>query len=441
MVLREGIVRPEELRALGRHVAEELEPVVGRGASDDSLRARLAARTATRIPRAAARSRARRALGIAALVAAAAATVVVRAREPEPPPLSFSVGEPARAGQLLAWASAPTDRALPLDFSDGSRVVLAPDARGRVVGLSALGAEVVVEQGSAEVEVVHREGTDWRVRTGPFLVQVTGTRFRVRWDPAADALSVQLEDGEVVITGCALPEAGQRLGEGQQLDATCKQGRMAVSPIHAAAGGPPTASEQTPPPAPPRAVEAQPSAAALDPGPVVESAPAPAPEPVVEAQPPTWQQLARAGRYAEAWAHIQEVGAGTVMESGSPDELMLLGDAARLSGASAEASSAYQAVRRTSPSSAASARAAFHLGRMAARAGSPGVAARWYDAALAEDPSGPLAAAALGRTLEARLAAGDRAGSERAARRYLETYPSGPDAADARRVLGQDRGR
>src|SRR5688572_22427196 len=81
---------------------------------------------------------------------------------------------------------APSTGSVPLSFSDGSSVELAPGSRASVGELSRHGAELTLAAGNASVHVVHREQTRWLVNAGPFRVRVTGTRFEVGWDPKSD---------------------------------------------------------------------------------------------------------------------------------------------------------------------------------------------------------------------------------------------------------------
>ena len=50
------------------------------------------------------------------------------------------------------------------------------------------GAEIVLDSGRAALSVVPHENGDWRLRTGPIVVYVKGTRFDVSWDAAREAL-------------------------------------------------------------------------------------------------------------------------------------------------------------------------------------------------------------------------------------------------------------
>ena len=69
-------------------------------------------------------------------------------------------------------------------FSEGSSIVLERGGRLRVLALESNGARVLVEKGAADVAIAHRRGPGrWRFEAGPVSVDVTGTRFRVDWNP------------------------------------------------------------------------------------------------------------------------------------------------------------------------------------------------------------------------------------------------------------------
>ena len=104
-------------------------------------------------------------------------------------------------------------------FADGSRLSIEKDAHFRLDMLPfGRGAEIGIEEGEAEVAVVHRAVTRWAVLAGPFRVDVTGTRFGVRWSGHRGRLQVTMLEGEVLVTGGAIPPA-THLRAGQTLDA------------------------------------------------------------------------------------------------------------------------------------------------------------------------------------------------------------------------------
>jgi TolA-binding protein len=406
--------------ALGALVAERQDAELEGARGDDALRDALAQRAAQRGTQ---RRRPARAALAAALVGvaaglAASGSFLLAGGAPEAPPLSFTVGKEARPGVVGEWASAAPSGTLPIRFSDGSAFTLQADARGRVARVAPTGAELVIEAGRAELSVVHREASEWRVRTGPFVVDVTGTRFDVGWRPEADELRVRVYEGSVRVSGCALG-SGQSVAAGQELDASCRRGALRVRPI---GPEPLAAATNVAPPATP-AAPPNPSAHAA----AMRRAPR-----------ESWQELSRQGSYARAYELAAASGFEAECRRVSGAELLELADAARLSGHSSDADLAYRLLRSRFPGTDGSARAAFALGRAAYQAGRTAEAAQWFQAYLAEQPGGALAAVARGRLLEAYARLGDRDRARAIAKQYLELHPAGPHAEQARKVLGSD---
>jgi ferric-dicitrate binding protein FerR (iron transport regulator) len=173
-------VEPFEL--LGREVARQQQRLLEPGSHHERLKANILSR-ATEVKRP--RRRRPAVLALAAALVVAAVAVYWRSSV-APRDLVCFVGNADTPSRVGTWMSASDSQALKLRFSDGTRASLWPDARGRVTRLSPFGADVVVEQGRASFDVVHREHGHWQVSTGPFVVQVTGTRFDVEWQPEKD---------------------------------------------------------------------------------------------------------------------------------------------------------------------------------------------------------------------------------------------------------------
>jgi len=124
--------------------------------------------------------------------AAAVAAVFVWLRLP----ISFQIDSDAgpaaiagNAGDLIeANAVVPTA----LRFSEGSSIVLERGGQLRVLALESNGARVLVEKGAADVAIAHRHGPGkWRFEAGPVTVDVTGTRFRVDWNPENRSFGIE----------------------------------------------------------------------------------------------------------------------------------------------------------------------------------------------------------------------------------------------------------
>jgi tetratricopeptide (TPR) repeat protein len=156
---------------------------------------------------------------------------------------------------------------------------------------------------------------------------------------------------------------------------------------------------------------------------------------VVAAQ--AWRSLAREGRYHEAYRALEKDKLDR--ERSEVDDLLLAGDAARLSGHAREAVPYYRdALARAGKGSRAHL-AAFTLGRTLLHdLGDARGAANAFARAYAALPSGPLAEEALAGEVESWARAGERARTREAARRYLQAFPSGRRTRDMERFGGAE---
>lgn len=390
--------RVNGLARLGEEVSRSLEEVRVASGGASRVRLRIVAREAPRLRRS--RVRLRRGRIAAALAIACAAMIALAIGWPRRA-LTFAVGG-GQSGVVGSFIAAPPVEGVPLAFSDGTRIVLAPSTRARVAAIGPKGARLLVESGTLHADVVHTGDAKWAVEAGPFEVRVTGTSFDVAWDPKDEAIVVTLRDGSVVVSGCGLGAEGRRVAKGEELRASCK-------PAAAAAAAP-----------------APPAETAL----VAATALPDAPKPVVTAT-------------ASAPPSIVSAAAAAVAKTPaapSAADLLAEADAARYAGDLDRATDILTTVRQRFAGSDAAAAAAFALGRIAFDARHDLVAAGdWFDTYLRERPSGPLAREALGRALEARHRAGDDARAELLAVRYLGSYPDGPHANLARKLAGGAR--
>jgi ferric-dicitrate binding protein FerR (iron transport regulator) len=127
---------------------------------------------------------------------AAGCALLVWGLFPMPSSLRYQV---SGASQTGSYVSAPAGHSVAIDFSDQTRVVLAPTSQLRVQATSPRGAHLLLERGTAVVHVVHRDNADWTFAAGPFDVHVPGTRFELRWEPAPQVFELTLHEGSVVI--------------------------------------------------------------------------------------------------------------------------------------------------------------------------------------------------------------------------------------------------
>jgi transmembrane sensor len=319
-------------------------------------------------------------------------------------------------GQAGAWLATSSANELPLTFSEGTQLVMAPGSRGRVEELRRAGASFLLERGEVRARVVHRSNASWRFLAGPFEVHVTGTALGVDWDPARERFAVRVDEGSVVVRG---PNVGApqvvRAGEQCVVDLPSRTTRISPSDQGAAAD-------------PDVAVDASSNVFAGVPTPVLPSA---TQRPVPPGAALSWIKLEEKGDYDAAYAAALSAGLASVLRASSADELLRLAQVARLSGHRDTEREALVTCRRRFAGSERAAVAAYELGRSS----SPSEASSWFDTYLGEQPSGALAREASGRLVEARASAGDDRGARDAAARYLARYPEGPHAPLARRVL------
>jgi TolA-binding protein len=323
------------------------------------------------------------------------------------------VGEGGKRAEAGSFVAAPVDRALPLRFDDGTRVSLAAGTSARVASLDGHGAHIVIEKGRAVASVVHRPDSRWRVDVGPFQVAVVGTRFDVSWDASARVLELRLDEGAVLVSGGLLSDS-LRVQAGQRLRAFADDARVELSGAETS-----------------RAPLAAPAASSEVASGVEAAAPALARS--VAAPAVTWQSLASAGKFREAVAAAERSGFEQECARASGQDLLMLGDAARLAGAAARAEQAYTAARGKLPGGG---RASYGLGLVAfdQRSDYAG-AARWFQTYLREQPGGSLRAEAMGRLLESLHRSGRKQEAQKLADQYLGRYPNGAQAPLARQLV------
>jgi hypothetical protein len=393
----------------------------------------------------------------AAACAAGIAFFVMR-----PNPLSYAVdgAGTGRAGavgeRLVASAAAP----LSLRFSDGSQVTLPPQAQAHVDALDAQGATLALEEGTVDVAVVHRSHTRWSIRAGRYEIRVTGTKFSAGWDRRTDALTVTMREGSVEVTGPGM-KAPARVVGGQRLRTN------GVSADHAG-DEPEVVVEDATVVAPRLRVEAEPpvpaEAAAPEEIPAVAAAPAEtiidkpasaasrqnarydrrtprarrvAPEPAqtrLALADAEWRGLEARGRMKEALAAALHEGNWTTScrQLGAED-LVKMGDIARVAGRPDLADVAYKTARQRFP---AADRAIYGLGKLAFDQKRDYVAAgNAFETYVKRFPRGPLVHQAVGLWLESREKAGDNASARDAAAAYLRLFPDGPKAIQARGIV------
>jgi len=382
--------------------------------------------------------------------------------------LTFDVGGGAvvESGYIRGAADAGS----PIQFSDGTRIDLAAGARMSVGAPGPHGARLRVEEGSAHFTVMHLPHAAWSVEAGPYVVEVTGTVFDVRWSSANEVVEVRLQSGSVRVSGPMLTEHAT-LRPGQRLTAHLATRELRIDEN---SGSPAAPVLSVPPPgaSPPPEKAASPDAMAPDdlappaptPGetrPSAETPPAAA-RPLAAAAavvrtravkkptrtvasadsraaaewaPQRWSQRVSAGDakgvVAEAVAH----GIDAAVTDADAAELVALADAARYAGRTYLAERVLRAQRTRFPGTPAASAAAFFLGRLADDRGAAADGLAWYRHYLSEEPHGAYAAEALGREMIGVARVSGRPAARALAREYLDRFPDGTYLLHAQGIL------
>jgi hypothetical protein len=305
----------------------------------------------------------------------------------------------------------PTTAAKPLEFSDGSRVVFDPSSRAKLSSLGPKRAALRLDQGRFVASIVHRPHMTWGIEAGPYVVEVIGTSFSVDWRAEATGLRVEVTEGVVRVTGGDLGSAGVALRAGQKFERGAR---------------PASAEEKTE--APEKAgAQPEPTATAER----TQTAQSSAREPSVAA-------LASAGKYREALELAEKRGFERTIGEFGENDLLLLANSARYSGATARARQALLKLRERFPGRPAADLAALYLARIAEQAENrPQEAVRWLRTFLSESPTGDLAQSARASLLGILSAQGDTAGARAVAEDYLRYHPEGPLAEQARSLVSR----
>jgi hypothetical protein len=365
-------------------------------------------------------------------VGVAALAVGLEHRAAQGPRLSYVVegGVLTEGGYLRARPDAEAK----LAFSDGSRVELDRASRGRVAAVGPRGARVLLDHGQARVRVVPRPrtqaGADWVFDAGPCRVQVTGTRFDMRWSPDDQQLEVRLYSGSVTVKGPPAPDglvmqAGQRLVMDVRHDAT----RLSpLAPAPAAPVLPPGAATDTVEdepsfPSPAEAPSGRPRAARRAPAATADS----------------WSARVLAGDFDSVLREARRRGLPRVLAQDDAAQLMALGEAARLSRDNGLARSTLSALLARFPRSVQASKAMFLLGRLAEDVdGDLQRALRLYAAYLRTAPAGAYRDEAQGRQMTATLRTDGRVRARPLAEAYLRRFPDGAYAEPARAILERE---
>ncbi len=397
---------------------------------DDTLRARqgrarLLARAAASGARSPFTPSWRSGLGLPAIAALGAVALWWGAR---PKALAYEIAGAKAEG---AYVSAPSDRTVAVLFSDETRVEVEPSSQLRVESTDPRGARILLERGSTDVHVIHRDRASWSFAAGPFEVRVTGTRFDLSWNPADQVLDLHLREGSVDIA-TPFGAAPVSLRAGQDFHADMRARSMTTTEHAATASTAPL----EPPPAPAASNSSAPTAGAES---LAPSAEAPTPTTTPSSASPNarpWSKLVASGDFAEVLREADQRGTDACTRSCSASDLTSLADAARYSGKNALASQSLLALRARFASSPSARNAAFFLGRLREQQGGASDARSWYDRYLSEAPGGTYAAEALAGKMRTTLSLEGKAAAAPIAREYLQKYPSGVYTKAARGIAG-----
>jgi len=390
------------------------------------------------------------------LLGAAACTAGIAFFMLRPHAISYAVdgAGAGRSGAVGERLVAPDAAPLALHFSDGSQVTMPPHAQAHVDALDAQGATVALEEGTVEVSVVHRAHTRWEIRAGRYHVRVTGTRFAAGWDARTQSLTVTMHEGSVEVTGPGL-KAPARVVTGQRLrtnGATAEKQAGDEPEVVVEDASTVAARQETPTPAAAPDVAApaeEPVAEVVQPAPertvparainehrngpsrVKHVAPAPFKLAMADAE---WRGLEAHSKFKEALASaLRDADWNESCQRLGAEDVLKLGDLARIERRPDLAETAYRAAERRFPQAD---RAVYLLGKLAfdQRKDYP-AAARLFQSYVKRFPHGQLAQQAVGLWLESSEKAGDNAGARDAAAAYLEIFPKGPKASQARALV------
>jgi len=411
-------------------------------------------------------------------------TAVVRHVHPRALTYEVSGGASASSGEVEGGTLGSAVR-----FSDGTEVHLDARARLAVSAAGPRGARLRLQSGVAHFRVKHLPRAAWAVEAGPYVVEVTGTEFDVRWSEREQTVEVKMISGSVRVSGPLLTER-VALGKGQHLLARPGLGDVHIDdgrPVRPAVTVPgPAAAPSTLQPVRPATVPsagteasapAQPAprravarprahrrlalvepgtgtllpppsqvlgASGADPSSADTGAPALAPPPLQDSQPAraaprwparNWSARVAAGDAAVVVADAESLGIDATMRQADAADLSALADAARYAGRVDLAERVFSASRRRFPGTSQAHAAAFLLGRMADDRGDSAGGLRWYRAYLAEAPAGPYAAEALGRQMLIVRRSQGREAALPIAQEYLGRFPNGTYLLEARALI------
>jgi TolA-binding protein len=319
---------------------------------------------------------------------------------------------------------------MPVAFSDGTWVDLEPNTRARIGLQDTQGGRIVLESGSARLNVVHRERVQWRVDAGPFSVHVTGTAFHVTWAPDSQLFEVALREGAVFVDGPVL-DKGRTVRKGQTLRVSVTRPMALLAEATSLPSYREWVTGLKAETAPKESGETESDSSHE----TAQTSATPGRADTLDAR---WKELADEGHYEDALAAAEGRGFRHLCQRLGAASLLRLAEVARFAGRIDRAEQALVLLRERFPKRRESAIAAYTLGRAAFdQKGAYAEAGKWFETYLSQQPSGPLAREALGRLIEAQDRQGRHDKAKQTARRYLERYPDGPHTDIAARLIAK----
>lgn len=373
------------------------------------------------------------ALAVSCLVLALAVVWGGRRSQPAPEkPVALSRIEGGRLMQG-GYLSESGAQGIRLFFDDGSQCALTPGGRGRLRLDHATGVRLVLERGSASLQITPTTEPRWSVESGPFLVSVKGTDFTVGWDQTSEHFELALRKGRVAVSG---PVVGDDfiVRPGQKLSVSLPRAETVITEERPPAPGAAAAPSLAPP-----VDTSKTPAAAL--GAASGSAAAPTTSSAAAGQQQRhWRDALAKGEWDRILVEAERAGIKATLETAAGDDLFALADAARYRRRLDLAQSALLAHRRRYAGSPRAAEAIFLLGRVA-ELGSAGrvTALERYDEYLSRAPTGTYAAEALGRKMTLLNEAGDAQKARATAEAYLRRFPHASYAGAARTLLSVEQ--
>ena len=314
---------------------------------------------------------------------------------------------------------AATNRPQSLEFSEGSQVLLEPDTRVSLARMSDHNADLTLDDGHILASIRKHTGISWTFVAGPYRVRVVGTRFTVDWDCDRRQLRVAVREGRVKVSGGDLPNEGLVLDAGTTLERGATTDHAKPSEQTAIVAPTELSAAMNSPPRVPTKELTEPARAS---GSSVTG--------------PPWSTLAKQGKYKEALSVAEMLGFDSLINGVSENDLLLLANAARYSGATSRAHQAQLKLRERFAGRRSAALAAFYLARSALDIEHrPDVAIHWFETFLTESPNGDLAALARAHLMSLWLNIGQRERARHVAADYLRYQPDGAQAAQARSLV------